>query len=920
LRFAENEATLNIQSFEEDFLMAITFARLQPISLTSGSGAARIMAYTSRAAIHDPRFGTAFDYTRLSGDLVHEEILLPQGYPPELHDRDALARAIDSAELRRVRTPLNERIRKPQVGAALVVALPPDNEVTVDEAIELARRILIAARGSFRIPIHFAIHDAAIFTLGDVNRHAHGLFGLREFGPGGEAGPKLRDVLVRHRVGALHAGPADIVEGIDWPALVWELQQVLFLELGIDLVVDPAAPYPGEHFAPILYGNSTIHNEDTKRRVNSARDITHALNAQAITGNPARLINKLLRGRSLLQVDELRRLCAKFIDRESDREANVERILADQNVITLADSLASKRPRYLTSRRAQRLCVRSAEVLDAPREFAMEAVTAADHASVVAQIGNFCSQLPVTNDPPMILGRSKSDCDEAAGALESRKPVAGTIAMAISGPTALRKLGRSRDLRLRPGRLVIVPRAELIDDRELARLLLAVDRSGAHLVLGHDQSRRTGIACRRMAVHAVDRLAKTTGDLQQTSGRNTIERFLRCGLVHHAVEAMAERGYLQFMTEDGRDSNEASSFVVCDDPTRIAAVAEKIRNDRQATGIMRTPIRLERVRDSIELSIGEWIVTTQTKYAEPRLYAGRIGKIVNINESDNTIEIATDQGDIQPINPREYPWIRSAAAISIREARYINPDAKLQIELTDHRRAWSVLLLAATHGANAKLNIDPKIAHTASELVEVLQRSLPGALPHQLIRRGDPEAEIAQIISSIRNKLPDLEFFPDATPTKSTTPYPTNVSERVRHVLKSDQRGYELLYQHVGKHNPDHVANITRVLDLCSSDLTREIIRLLAEIESARKQKLDEVADAIDLPPELADHAPRQWSEFDIYNLRIDLSTMSLPGSIWGLAPRPSRKTQGTASKMDDGNAANNLQLRKASKGSDFSA
>jgi hypothetical protein len=218
--------------------------------------------------------------------------------------------------------------------------------------------------------------------------------------------------------------------------------------------------------------------------------------------------------------------------------------------------------------------------------------------------------------------------------------------------------------------------------------------------------------------------------------------------------------------------------------------------------------------------------------------------------------------------------------------------------------------LAATHGANARLKVDPKIARTASELVEVVQRSLPGALPHQLVRRRDPEAEIAQIMSSIRDELPDLEFIPDTTPTKSKTPHPTNVSERVRHVLKSDdnaRRGYELLYQHVGRHNPDHMANVTRVLDLCSSDLTREIIKLLAEIESAPKQKPNEVADAIDLPPELADHAPKQWSEADIYSLRIDLSTMSIPSSVWGLAPRPSRKTESTASKIEDGNAAINL-------------
>ena len=133
------------------------------------------------------------------------------------------------------------------------------------------------------------------------------------------------------------------------------------------------------------------------------------------------------------------------------------------------------------------------------------------------------------------------------------------------------------------------------------------------------------------------------------------------------------------------------------------------------------------------------------------------------------------------------------------------------------RRAWSALLLAAGHGANARLNIDPKIARTAADLVDVVDRSLPGALPHQLIRRRDPDAEIAEVISSIRKELPELEIFPDITPTEVRIPQPINVAERVRHVLKSDRDaklGYQLLFQHVSRDNPDHQTNVERILPL----------------------------------------------------------------------------------------------------------
>jgi len=376
-----------------------------------------------------------------------------------------------------------------------------------------------------------------------------------------------------------------------------------------------------------------------------------------------------------------------------------------------------------------------------------------------------------------------------------------------------------------------------------------------------------------------------------------IERLLRCGLIRYAVEAMAEQGYLHFETENGRSSIEASSFVVCDDPTRIAVVADRIRSDRQGAGTMKSPIRLERLRDSIELSIGEWIVTTQTKYAEPRLFAGRIWKIVNIDESNNTIEIATDQGEIQSINPRDYPWIRSAATISIREARYIRSEAKLSIELTNHRQAWSAMLLAARHGANARLNIDPAIAGKPTELVEIVQRSLPGTLPHQLARRRDPEAEVSKILSSINPELPDLELFPKLTPTSASSPQLFNASERVRHALKSDRdarQGYELLYRYVGSQNSNQ---LERILNLCSTDLTREIIRHLAENAPASEQPLKEVDDPFDLPSEIVGHLPRQWSEIDIYKFTGDLRTMSYPGFGWNIAPHPPAQTAGKIAK-----------------------
>ncbi len=857
--------------------------------LTSRSGATRILAYTARSVIHDLRSSTVFDYSALSADLVHDEIILPETYPAEFENLSHLAHALDQAEFSRVRTPLHQRERLPQVGLALVIALPPDDQISLRESIELKKRIVITARGSLRIPLHIAIHDPALLSAGNMNRHGHALFGLREFGPAGEAGPKVRDVIVRHRVSQSNTGTGKSVEGIDWPDLVWEMQQSFFTELGIDLVVDPIALYPGKHLSPVRYSNGAVHTDETKHEVQSAHAGLHNLNVGFLKGSPSRLIDAMLRGRSSLRIAEIERICAKFIDHESDRQENVERILANQNVITFSETAAATKPRYATSRRTHRLLARAATIVDRAHDGQVRAISDVDHRSVVARISAECAALDPKGNTPLILGRSLSHCAEAAAALENLKPVVGTIAMAITGTPDLRSIGTTRDLRLSPKRLVIVPRAESIDDRELARVLIAANQCGAPLVLGHDQSRKTGTVCRHFAVYAVDRLAMRGNKLPPIENPGEIEGLLRCGLVRPAVEAIERSGLLQFGVDREGDRNDPARFVVCDDTRNISSVGQIIREGRIASGMYDTPIRLERLRDPIELSAGEWIVMTQTSYAEPRLVSGQFARIVEIDPVRNVLKIELAEGGTRRIDPKQYPGIRPAVTISIREARGIFPRASLSIQLTDAHRAWSALLLAATLSARAQLFVDPKIAQTSKDFVRVVQRSLPGILPHKLIPLRDRNAEDATLLSSIKQDRQELELIPEPSPPKKSAPRPLNISERVRHLLQSNYNirlGYQMLYRHIGPDNADRLANTARILDLCYNDLTRAIVQFLGEIELGSTQKTkDELDDTFDLPPEIATHAPREWREIEIYNLRVDLGSMSFSQSEWRLEP-----------------------------------
>jgi hypothetical protein len=889
--------------------MAIIFARLDPIHLTPRSGAARLIAYTGRTIIADR--GLLHDYRHLADDLVHEEVMLPADYPAEFHIPAILAGALDRAELQKVRTRLEDRDRLPQVGLHLTLALPPDDEVSLHEAQEIMRRVINAARGSRPLAAYFAIHDHK------RNRHGHGVLALRVYDANGIAGSKELDLVARIRATAVGM---KVVEGIDWPSLAWEIQQLFFIELGIDLVVDPTAPVPGAHLSPVVHGMG-VKSRPFTRRDNYEK--TRSANIAAIEGSPTALIETLLRGRFDLQVKEIEQLSAKFFDSKVSQQVQIDRILSDQNLIMLADTSSADGPGYVTTRRVHRLVTRAVTLVENSSPDTIAAITGSHHTSVVEQIAELCA---LSCREPLILGQSLSDCSATKAALAAYQPIVSTVDMAITGSPDLREKGRNRGARLRQDRLVVVPHAERIDDYRLARLIVAVDCVGSDLILGHDQNQATGVVCRQLAAYAADRTPEFAPGATEPAA---VERLLRSGLVGRAVAAMSTCGRLEFGIPQDRDSA-AAIFVACDDPRRIKWASNAIREDRVRAGTMGSPIRLEGSRGTLDVSVGEWIVATGRVQGEPGFESGQFVQVTATDEPRNTIVVEHERV-LKHIALGPEITIRPAAAISIREARRLPANASLIVELTDPRRTWAALLLAAQRGEFARVQIAPTIARTRDELIDTARRNLPAAFPHRrqifggpdaeldkmvpkaarklpdldflpeqaTIRVatppsvnpaenvqnffGDPDAELGKMVPKATSKLPDLDFLPDHATVRVTTPPSINAAENVRNLLSSNvhaRLGYQLLFNHVGRHNPNSAANAEHVLRLCSSELSSIVTRHLAGIE--HREAADDDLTVFDFPPELIEMEPRRFDLIDVDRLKYDLWTMTIPGSVWG--------------------------------------
>src|SRR3546814_20415198 len=80
--------------------MAIYHFSAKVSSRASGSSALAAAAYRSASRLHDQRLDRHHDFSNKAG-VVHSEVLLPDGAPEHLADRERLWNDVEAAEVRK---------------------------------------------------------------------------------------------------------------------------------------------------------------------------------------------------------------------------------------------------------------------------------------------------------------------------------------------------------------------------------------------------------------------------------------------------------------------------------------------------------------------------------------------------------------------------------------------------------------------------------------------------------------------------------------------------------------------------------------------------------------------------------------------------------------------------------------------------
>src|SRR3954466_10827059 len=151
--------------------VAIYHFSAKVIGRSSGRSAVAAAAYRSASALLDEREARTHDFSH-KADVVHSEILLPEGAPERWSDRGVLWNVVEAAEKR----------KDAQLAREVEFALP--RELSREEEAALARDFVQRAFVSRGMVADLNVHWP-VDAHGEAKPHAHVMLTMREVGPEG---------------------------------------------------------------------------------------------------------------------------------------------------------------------------------------------------------------------------------------------------------------------------------------------------------------------------------------------------------------------------------------------------------------------------------------------------------------------------------------------------------------------------------------------------------------------------------------------------------------------------------------------------------------------------------------------------------------------------------------------------------------
>ncbi|ODU30006.1 Ti-type conjugative transfer relaxase TraA [Sphingopyxis sp. SCN 67-31] len=784
--------------------MAIYHFSVQVIGRGQGRSAVAAAAYRAGERLHDERLDRDHDFRAKSG-VEHSEIMLPEGAPERLSDRETLWNEVETGEKR----------KDAQLAREVEFAIP--REMDKAQGIELARDFVQAefvARGMIAdLNVHWDMG-----ADGQPKPHAHVMLTMREVGPDG-FGAKERDW-----------NRTELVE--QWRERWADHVNQRLAELDIDARIDHRSLEaqgidlePQDKIGPAAsrMGERGLESE----RIEQHREIAQR-NGERIIAEPRIALDAITHHQATFTTRDL----AMFVHRHSDGKEQYDRAMSavrtSPDMIALgkdgrgddrftsremieteqrlqrASELMAERERHHTDEQAREAALTSAEgrglELLGEQRAAFEHVTGERGLSVVVGYAGTgkSALLGVTREAWERSGyevRGAALSGIAAEGLENGSGIASrTIASMEHGWSQGRDMLTSRDV-------LVIDEAGMVGTRQMERVLSHAADAGAKVVLVGDpqqlQAIEAGAAFR--AIHERHGGVEITEVRRQHEGwQQDATRHLATGRIGKAIAAYADRGMVH--AADTREqargelverwdreriaAPDQSRIILTHTNDEVRELNEAARDHMRDAGQLGDDVLVKAERGNRMFASGDRIMFLKNERSL-EVKNGTLGTVEQVNQQSMTVR--TDDGRSVSFDTKDYAHVDHGYAATFHKAQGMTVD-RAHVLATPGMDRHSAYVGLTRHRDGAQLHYGRDDFKDQSRLVGVLSRERAKDMASDYART-DPAREFAErrgiglgeriaeiirpvaerargIFDGLRLSLPGQQREPAATPER----------------------------------------------------------------------------------------------------------------------------------------------------------
>src|SRR4051812_5820843 len=666
--------------------VAIYHFSAKVIGRSSGRSAVAAAAYRSASALLDEREARTHDFSQ-KADVVHSEILLPDGAPERWADRGVLWNAVEATEKR----------KDAQLAREVEFALP--RELSREEGVVLAREFVQHAFVSRGMVADLNVHWP-LDAQGEAKPHAHVMLTMREVKPEG-FGLK---VSAWNRVAELQGWREA------WAQSANERLAALGHEVGIDhrSFKDQGVELePQNKIGPA--GMRREERGEAAERAAEHRAIAQR-NGERIAADPDLALNALTQQQSTFTRHDL----ARFVDRHTDGAEQFTRVLAkveaSAELVRLGEDGRGRerfttRAMLATEARMERAAERLFDVRGHGVSAAAQDAALRDRGLGDEQRAAFAH---VTGDRDLALvvgyaGTGKStmlgaarEAWEAQGYTVRGAALSGIAAESLEGGSGISSStlaslehawGQSRD-HLTGRDVLVIDEAGLVGSRQMERVLSHAADAGAKVVLVGDpeqlQAIEAGAAFRALFErHGAAEIThvrrqhqawqrEATKELATERTAAALERYKQAGMVHaHATKDEAKAALVGGWAAARRAEPERSQVMLAYTRADVRDLNELARAKVRAAGALGADRTVTTERGERTFAAGDRVMFLRNERSLG-VKNGTLGTLERLEGSSLTVRL-DDQRTV-PFDLKDYAHVDHGYAATIHKAQGVTVD------------------------------------------------------------------------------------------------------------------------------------------------------------------------------------------------------------------------------------------------------